>query len=442
MRLRARLPVLALLAFAVSAPAQSRENQAREIAAAKKRVNVLMSEAEELMQAGRVNQAERLLRQAKELKSRLRRAESRVGGGREKERTGRGREFHGLFHHLEGAVHALRELDRGEQAERLSALAKELRQSLTRHSGERDERSDGHRRGRDREQLQWELNMFRLAKAMFREVKKNNLVELVEQSMHARELKIVGRRDRGAQEIMHAQPSVGNEVELLAYASQLYKKHGAGEKAAGLAKLAKQLSSGKKTHKKNEKEKKRKKLTERQAALQQLEYMRYSAGVLKKAKRLDAAESLRHAANALKLKLDGRRDEEAQTVIKRAPDRAAIARHFFMTAEILQDQNDRGHAEAVAKMGKQFAAQAERVARSARDRRRNRKKHRDEAEIEEKIGEEIEEVHEERSERREDKQIRELRRHVEELERVLKELQEANKRKQRRRDSSIRLPAK
>jgi hypothetical protein len=437
MRLRARLPLLALAllalaAFAVSTPAQSRENrsrenQAREIEAAKKRVQVLLSEAEALIQAGRQNQARRLLEQAKELKSRLRSAESRSRAGRERKAARGEKEFHGLFHHLEGAVHALRELDRGEQAERLSALAKELRQSLTRSSRELDETRASPRRGR--EQLQRELNVFRLAKAMFGELEKKNLVELVERSMHARELQLVDRRDRQAQKIMHAQPSVGNEIELLAYASQMYEKHGDGEKSAALAKLAKQLAG-----RKNPKRKKEKKLTERQAAMQQLEYMRYSAGVLKKAKRLDAAESMSRAANALKLKLDGRRDEEAQMVIKRAPDRAAIARHFFMTAEILQDQDDRGHAEAVAKMGRQFAAQAERVARSARDRRRNQREHRDE--------EEIEEVHEERGARGEDKQIHKLRRRVEELERVLKELQEANKRKQRRRDSSIRLPSK
>ena len=156
----------------------------------------------------------------------------------------------------------------------------------------------------------------------------------------------------------------------------------------------------------------KKKLTERQVAAQQFEIMNYSVGVLKKAERGDAAESLHRASQALSLRLKGVRNKKAQKVYEDAPSRMATAKHLLMAGEILSGQKGK-HAEVVIKLGKQFYATAERAKKNdgrERERERNERGRRTDSE----------------------QHVRDLRKPLAELEKALRELQKAKEQLRRR----------
>ena len=156
----------------------------------------------------------------------------------------------------------------------------------------------------------------------------------------------------------------------------------------------------------------KKKLTERQVAAQQFEIMNYSVGVLKKAERGDAAESLHRASQALSLRLKGVRNKKAQKVYEDAPSRMATAKHLLMAGEILSGQKGK-HAEVVIKLGKQFYATAERANKNdgrERERERNERGRRTDSE----------------------QHVMELRKPLAELEKALRELQKAKEQLRRR----------
>ena len=194
------------------------------------------------------------------------------------------------------------------------------------------------------------MRIFGYAKAAYAELGRKNLLEQVERSMRARRVRSAGRRDEEAMKILHAQPKWGQEVELLNYAANALKEFNASEKAQATAHLARQIQA---------RNKEKRQLTERQIAQQQVETFLFCAKVLAKAKRGEAAKSLEHAADAMRLRLSGTRNEEAQHVMSTAPSRKANATHLAMAAEILKDQGDKEHAQFVAKMARAFEREEE-----------------------------------------------------------------------------------
>ena len=235
--------------------------------------------------------------------------------------------------------------------------------------------------------------MFRLAKKAFAEANKKKLVELIERSMHVRELMLEGRRDKEARNIIERRPSFGNEVELLNYASNLYAEWGKKEVAHATASLAKEIAKNhqrdrdrprdrdrRRDRERDDRERRderreEKPRTERQIAEQQVEILLHAAEVLKNARRGDAAAIVAHYGRALRFRLQGKKGEKAMHVYKTAPDRRQTSRFLGMAAEILQDQSKVEQAQMVAKLARQFAGRKnrERGERERRDERREKK---------------------------------------------------------------------
>ncbi len=114
---------VAFLACLFSTPAALAQNK-REIAAAKERLHELTNEAEKLMKIGRVNEAEKLLATAREVKKSLAKASRRREHGED--------DYHGVFKNLKHAIGALRELGRKEHAQKLAQFTVQLYADLQR----------------------------------------------------------------------------------------------------------------------------------------------------------------------------------------------------------------------------------------------------------------------------------------------------------------------
>jgi len=93
---------------------------------------------------------------------------------------------------------------------------------------------------------------------------------------------------------------------------------------------------------------------QREVAKQQLELMRAAMGALMKRDKRDSAELMEHAIHAMELRLEGRRDEKATGIIRRAPKAGAMFELLMISSEILADMGKRDLAHAVAKLAKQY----------------------------------------------------------------------------------------
>ncbi len=100
--------------------------------------------------------------------------------------------------------------------------------------------------------------------------------------------------------------------------------------------------------------------SEREVALHQLEVMRMALPALREAERGDAVELLTLAIRIREMMLEGRRDEEAQRVRERAPNRGQLVEILSLAAKLWQEF---GHAEksvAVRQLAEQFSVSRER----------------------------------------------------------------------------------
>ena len=229
---------VAILACLISTPVVQAQNK-RETGAAKERLHELTKEAERLMKIGRVNEAEKLLVKARELKSWLGKATNRKEGSDD---------YHGLFGNLKEAIGILRELGRKEHAQKLAQFTEQLYADLQRRrpkrerERKRDERDRNERGNGERAEAKRQLQVMRYAKAAFDEAGKKDALDLIERVMHARELQLEGRRDREARQIIAKAPGNDDVVEILGWAAKILAEYGAEEKAAAVKGLAGQLS--------------------------------------------------------------------------------------------------------------------------------------------------------------------------------------------------------
>ncbi|MHC4431367.1 MAG: hypothetical protein ACYTBS_05965, partial [Planctomycetota bacterium] len=108
--------------------------------------------------------------------------------------------------------------------------------------------------------------------------------------------------------------------------------------------------------------------SEREVARHQLEVMEMGLHALKEANRADAAELLTLAIRAREMMLEGRRDEEAQAVRQRAPNRERLAEILSMAARLWREFGRAEKAVAVGQLAEQMSA-ARRERASQRERR-------------------------------------------------------------------------
>ena len=96
--------------------------------------------------------------------------------------------------------------------------------------------------------------------------------------------------------------------------------------------------------------------SEREVAIHQLEVMGMALTALREANRGDAVELLTRAIHSCEMMLEGRRDEEAQRMRQRAPNREQLAEVLAMAAKLWREFDKPDKAALVGQLAKQTAA--------------------------------------------------------------------------------------
>ena len=201
----------------------------KELEAARHRIRNLLERAEELRQDGQVERAEELTREAAQLKERIsdflsRRRREHGGDGERKE----------ILAGLRAGIGALRALGRNEEAGRLERIAGELQGE---HAARRRPRPN-----REHQVALAQLEIMHSALRALREAGRGDAVDLLENAIRAREVRLEGRRDEEARHILKRAPNREQQAELLALASRLWHEFGHAEEARAIEKLAAQMA--------------------------------------------------------------------------------------------------------------------------------------------------------------------------------------------------------
>jgi len=155
---------------------------------------------------------------------------------------------------LEHGIRALEALGREREIEilMLRKVAQGVRERMHEGRRGRPERHDP-----EREFVHHQLRALQMAFELYENSegeKMGRLAEMVEHAIHARELRLEGRRDREAIEVYESAPKHGNVIELLMYAAKLLKKRDKPEAAEFVGGVAKRMQAQLKERRNGEKE--------------------------------------------------------------------------------------------------------------------------------------------------------------------------------------------
>jgi hypothetical protein len=103
--------------------------------------------------------------------------------------------------------------------------------------------------------------------------------------------------------------------------------------------------------------------SEREVVLHQLEVMRMALHALKEAERGDAAELLTLAIRAREVMLEGRRDEEAQSIRERAPNREQLVEILSLAAKLWREFGNAEKGAVVGQLAEQLSGARRRQVR-------------------------------------------------------------------------------
>jgi hypothetical protein len=234
---------IAVLALLPLLPAVAGDDeQGQEIRHAEKRLHAMLREAEELQEAGRREEADRLRKKADELRGAIERAHE---NWRRKRKHGEGDEIKEILQGLEHGIHALRKLKRHDDAEHLMEIARQVKREL----------AERHEARKEIEVAKWQIEVMRFAVEALVKAKRHDGAELLERALHARKLNLEGRRDEEAMEIRRRAPGLEDQAELLRVAADWLAEWGQKDKAAAVDKLAKQMLE--KSRRRGERERRR-----------------------------------------------------------------------------------------------------------------------------------------------------------------------------------------
>lgn len=220
------IAVLACLPL-LTASAGGDENE-QEIERVEKHVRALLREAEELQEAGRGDEADRLRRKAEELRAaieRIREKRRREGEHGEQDEAAE------ILEGLERGIRALRRLKRHEEAEHLAEIAGQLKRKLAHRARVREET----------ELAKWQIQVMRYGVEALVKAERRDAADLLERALHARKLALEDRRDEEAMRIRRRAPGPEDQAELLRVAAGLLEEWGKKDRAAAVGKLAKHL---------------------------------------------------------------------------------------------------------------------------------------------------------------------------------------------------------
>ena len=221
------IPLVVMAVAWLASPATVKGQEA-EIEAARKKIEVLLNKAERLQDEGAADKAERLVKQAQDLKARL----AKVYEDRSAKKSGG--KLGEILPGLKAGAAALRDLGRHEEAEKLERLAAELQKQAA-AGGKR-------RRGESEREIALEqIRIMRIALQGLLDAGREDSAELMEHAIHAQELALEGVRNKKAIKVFESAPNLGQRVELLMFAARKLRNAGKKEQASAVANLGEQL---------------------------------------------------------------------------------------------------------------------------------------------------------------------------------------------------------
>jgi hypothetical protein len=128
-----------------------------------------------------------------------------------------------------------REFDMEDRAEKLSRMTEEL--------WPRRQRPRQQARPGPSEEAIHAVEVMKMAVKALKEAEHHDSAELLHRAIRAREVQLEGRRDREAAQIREQAPTLGQQIELLAYAADLWQEFGHEEKARVVGELAERMRS-------------------------------------------------------------------------------------------------------------------------------------------------------------------------------------------------------
>ncbi len=225
-----------LIAGLLAAPAWADGNE-REIDQARKRVQEMLREAEELQDLGKHDRARELITKAEELQQKINAALKREK--KSKDRAQGEKSWDGILRGLRNGVEALVALGKHEEAERLEKIAAAVRQRLEHSRKMKNEESErrahaelkeSEAANKERDILKRRLEIMGLASKALQEAERKNEHELLERGMHAYELRLKGRRDKEALHVYENMPDNEQLAEVMIYAGKLWHEFGHPDK--------------------------------------------------------------------------------------------------------------------------------------------------------------------------------------------------------------------
>jgi regulator of replication initiation timing len=114
--------------------------------------------------------------------------------------------------------------------------------------------------------------------------------------------------------------------------------------------------------------------SEREVVLHQLEVMRMALPALREAERGDAVELLTLAIRAREVMLEGRKDEEAQSIRERAPNREQLIEILSVAAKLWREFGNAEKSAAIGQLAEQLSGARRRQVREHEERKVRRRR--------------------------------------------------------------------
>lgn len=239
----ARIVCLTVFSAIVSSPMIC-GGQEREAKAAAQEIEALLKESKELQEAGKLDRADVLRRQAAELKEKLARFKSlqerqvppnKDDGVKRESPTADNAKRARLIKQVFTAVEALQALGRVEAAERLAAVGRELlREGKANKPATQNENAEI-------KALRERMAAMKIAVDALKEAKKTDFANQLSRSLLASKLIIERQSSQKIDAARKSAPSLGQQIELLMFASRLLREQKQLERSTAVERLADSL---------------------------------------------------------------------------------------------------------------------------------------------------------------------------------------------------------
>jgi hypothetical protein len=311
-----------------------------------------------------------------------------------------------IVEHLEHAIVALREQGWTELAMSTNEVADEVRLRIRRQRGEREGGE------REREIARHQMEVMEIAIHAMREAGREDSADLMRRALDAHRVRLQGRRDARAREILAREPEWGAKIELLRFGADLWRRFGDLERAHVCAELAEELAERhfRRDRERVENERRRdRRMTDREAAereqaMHDLETLELARKAMLEADKRDAADILARAIKARGVRLEGLEGDGARITLEREPGPGDQIELLQLASRIWMDFGHERKAERCNEMAERIARHVRESRGADRGRDRERADRRD-REMEE-LAHELERLHV----------------HLEELRRALEEM--------------------